>query len=458
MLRVELSWLALSFSVPSMRPQPHTTNAIWNLLGGASMSVMVLLVPYWLNLAIGPEQYGLWALAYQVIAYIPLLGFGINLVLIRGVADSIVNADSLALRQILSNGFWILMGLIGIGLLVVGLSGIWIDRLLPISSGGRLEFQFLWWTLGAAGSSALLSLYFFGVFGGHQQYFWENAYKTILVFSFVLGLWLMSIPGHLNLLSMARLYSLAVGVALFFLVAIYFYYGFPKPKWDLVNRASAFHMVRAMGGLGVWNLSLVLVSGLDLWIVASIDFGSVPGYALALSLMTFIMGVGGAFFSPSLPIFAKALAQSDRSQFRHLFCRYQRWLIVITLTITAGIILLPNTLWIGLFKDSSRAFIAVMPILLIATALRLLTLLYAYALVGANRQHQIIVPPILEGVLNLALSIGLGVWLGPVGVALGTLGGALLCLAMATLYNIPRQRSWIPIYPSDLLFPWKKVK
>lgn len=420
------------------------------------MSVLVLLVPYWLNQSLGAKQYALWALAYQVITYTPLLGFGLNQILIREIASSLRRSDTRALHTILSNSFWVLIILIAASFLLVAITGFWIDDLLPISPDARIQFQWMWWVLGGAGSIGLLSLYFFGVFGGHQQYLWENTYKTTLVVSFVLGLWVLSSTQQFNGLSLAGIYALAVGVALLLLALVYAIAGFPKPRRSQVDRATTFALVRGMYGLGIWQLSLVLVSGLDLWIVARLDFDAVAGYALALSCMTFLMGVGGALFSPSLPVFAKALAGEDRSEFAALFRRHQRWLMAIALALALGIIGLPNSLWSALFKDSSAAFIAVMPILLLATVLRLSTLLYAYALIGANRQHQIIASPLLEGVLNVGLSIVLGIWLGPVGVALGTLAGAVLCLAMATLYNMPRQRHWVPVHASDLLLPWKK--
>ena len=439
-----------------MRPQAHTTNAIWNLLGGASMSVLVLLVPFWLNQSLGAKQYALWALAYQVIVYIPLLGFGLNQILIREVAGTLRSSDTRAFHTILSNGFWMLIVLMAASFLLVGITGFWMDQLLPISPDARLQFQWMWWVLGGTGSLGLLSLYFFGVFGGHQQYLWENTYKTMVVLSFVLGLWILSVTKQFNVLSLAWVYAFAVGIALLSLGLVYYLEGFPKPQRSQVDRATTAALVRSMYGLGVWQFSMVLVSGLDLWIVARLDFDAVAGYALALSCMTFLMGVGSALFSPSLPVFAKALTDQDRSQFVALFRQHQRWLIATALAIAVGIMVLPNTLWLALFKDSSAAFIAVMPILLLATVLRLLTLLYAYALVGANRQHQIIASPLLEGVLNVGLSIVLGICLGPVGVALGTLAGAVLCLAMHTLYNMPRQRHWVPVHASDLLFPWTK--
>lgn len=438
-----------------MRPQSHPINALLNLLGGASMSVMVLWVPYWLNQSIGPNQYALWALANQVLAYIPLLGFGMNQILTRSVASALTQPDQPNFAKYLSTGFWIMLGLMGLSAVIVGLSGLWIDHLLPVETPERAHFQQMWWVLGGAGSVGLLSLYFFGVFGGYQQYLWENAYKSILVFSFVLGLWVLQASDTLTLEHLVWMYGIALGIALLFLIIIYFCKGLPRPHWSNAETGTARQFARGMYGLGIWQFSMVFISGLDLWIVARIEFAAVPGYALALSLMAFLMGVGGALFSPSLPIFANALEETDHARFVVMFRRYQRWLMATSFGITLIIFTLPQTFWINLLGPSSSAFITVMPILLIATVLRLLTLLYAYALIGANRQHQVIASPLLEGIVNVIVSIALGIWLGPIGVALGTLVGAVLCLAMATLYNIPRLHYHVPVRASDLLFPWK---
>ena len=53
-------------------------------------------------------------------------------------------------------------------------------------------------------------------------------------------------------------------------------------------------------------------------------------------------------------------------------------------------------------------------------------MLYSLAIVAANLQSQIIFSPLLEGFVSLGLNIVLGFWLGPVGVAIGTLCGRLL--------------------------------
>jgi hypothetical protein len=92
---------------------------------------------------------------------------------------------------------------------------------------------------------------------------------------------------------------------------------------------------------------------------------------------------------------------------------------------------------------------------LIAAFIRMLTVLYSIAIVSANLQHQVIAPPLTEGISNLVVSIVLGIWLGPMGVALGTLVGAIICFALYSVHTIPKCAGTLPINALSLLLPRK---
>ena len=85
-------------------------------------------------------------------------------------------------------------------------------------------------------------------------------------------------------------------------------------------------------------------------------------------------------------------------------------------------------------------------------------MLYSLAIVAANLQSQVIFSPLLEGFVSLGLNIVLGFWLGPVGVAIGTLCGAITCLIFHFIYNIQRLHQQIPLKRVTLIFPWVKYE
>ena len=158
---------------------------------------------------------------------------------------------------------------------------------------------------------------------------------------------------------------------------------------------------------------------------------------------------------PCLPRFAAELGKANHGQFVQIFVAYQTKLILLIGGLLIVLILLPPQLWDVLLKDSAATFNLVFPILLAATCLRLITLLYSLAVIAANVQHRIIFSPLLEGVVNLVSSIALAYWLGAIGVAIGTLIGAIICVLFAALYNISRTVDAVPISALTMMYPWK---
>jgi O-antigen/teichoic acid export membrane protein len=197
-----------------------------------------------------------------------------------------------------------------------------------------------------------------------------------------------------------------------------------------------------------------MVSGFDLWIVARVNFAAVPGYAIALSFLVFLSGSISAITGPCLPLFATHLAKADGSTFLQHFLVWQKRLLVLVILLSVLLWCTPNSFWQLLLQDSASIFTQVFPILLLATCVRLMTLLYSLAILSANLQHRIVFSPLAEGLVNISCSVLLGLYMGVTGIALGTLLGALVCLLLHAFYNIPRTADKIPLTPQALIAPW----
>jgi O-antigen/teichoic acid export membrane protein len=94
------------------------------------------------------------------------------------------------------------------------------------------------------------------------------------------------------------------------------------------------------------------------------------------------------------------------------------------------------TLWVG--PVYANASVHIMDVLVIATAIRMLGGPYTSALIGAGEHVRVIFSPIFEGVSNLLVSVIAGYYLGPIGVAIGTLAGAVGGISLHACYNMPR--------------------
>lgn len=439
-----------------MNKRLYQTNALLNLAGGASSACMVLILPYLLNRLLSQQDYAIWVLGFQVVLYVPMLGLGIHQILNRTIAHSLALGDFSQLQRQLGSGFLLVLLLASMVGTLVWVSSPYVGLLSGASSGADQQIGLVWRTIGSGASVGLLSLFFFGCFGGQQRYEWENAYKAMIALGFLSVVWWADIQAiTLTPLTLAFAYVMVIGGAMTLLVWRFIYSD--VFSWRMLKQwhfPTVKSYLRSMYGYGVWQIGILMVSGLDLWIVARVNFAAVPGYAIALSFLVFLSGSISAIAGPCLPLFAAHLAKADQSAFVVLFLVWQKRLLVLVAALCTLLWFTPNAFWQFLLQDSAPIFTQVFPILLLASCLRLSTLLYSLAILSANLQHRIVLSPLVEGLVNLACSVLLGLYIGVIGVALGTLLGALVCLALHALYNIPRTADKIPLTPKALIAPW----
>lgn len=439
-----------------MNKRLYQTNALLNLAGGASSACMVLILPYLLNRLLSQQDYAIWVLGFQAVLYVPMLGLGIHQILNRTIAHSLALGDFSQLQRQLGSGFLLVLLLASMVGTLVWVSSPYVGLLSGASSGADQQIGLVWRTIGSGASVGLLSLFFFGCFGGQQRYEWENAYKAMIALGFLSVVWWADIQAiTLTPLTLAFAYVMVIGGAMTLLVWRFIYSD--VFSWRMLKQwhfPTVKSYLRSMYGYGVWQIGILMVSGLDLWIVARVNFAAVPGYAIALSFLVFLSGSISAIAGPCLPLFAAHLAKADQSAFVVLFLVWQKRLLVLVAALCTLLWFTPNAFWQFLLQDSAPIFTQVFPILLLASCLRLSTLLYSLAILSANLQHRIVLSPLVEGLVNLACSVLLGLYIGVIGVALGTLLGALVCLALHALYNIPRTADKIPLTPKALIAPW----
>jgi len=440
-----------------VKSRPHFINALFNLAGGASAGLMVLVLPYLLNRVLSQSDYAVWVLGFQAALYVPMFGLGIHQLLNRGIAHHLARNEGDQLDRNLASGLVVVLALAVTAFCFVLIASLFVAQLTQANANQDLGISQVWMIVGSAASLGLLSLFFFGCFGGQQRYEWENLYKAIISIGFItlilggLGLGLVIDPSALS-----QMYFAVICIGLLFLI-----WRFAKQSQLRIPTLKDWHFptaksyMRGMYGLSIWQVGILMVSGFDVWIVAKVDFAAVPGYSIALSFLVFLSGTIAAVAGPFLPRFSAELARTNHGQFKPLFLSYQGKLILLIVAIFIGLLLLPYPFWLLLLKDSAPVFNLVFPILLLATCLRLMTILYALSVVAANAQHRVILSPLSEGVINIASSILLAYWLGPIGVAIGTLIGSVACLSFHALYNIPRTTDVIPLTPLSLICPWK---
>ncbi len=184
---------------------------------------------------------------------------------------------------------------------------------------------------------------------------------------------------------------------------------------------------------------MFLVGGLDLTIVGYFRFSGVAYYSVASNLVLIVAGLcsaaTGALIAPTAVIHA-------RGEYRQLGAivvratRYVTQLLVLSSFpfFLAGTRIL--TLWVG--PVYAHASIHILEVLMLANVIRMIGAPYGAAQVGAGEHVRVVFSPLFEGFTNLFASVIAGYYLGPIGVAIGTLVGSFGGLGLQVIYNVPR--------------------
>jgi len=212
---------------------------------------------------------------------------------------------------------------------------------------------------------------------------------------------------------------------------------------QLVSRGAIRELFDYCLSLTVWSFAMLLISGLDLTLVGVFQFDAVAYYAVAVTLVTLISGSQTAIFNALLSPTAVLHARGDSSGLGRLLVsatRYGTFLLLLTglpLIFWGGQIL---AVWVGPIYSASG--VKFLQILVAANIIRLSAVPYAITLIGTGQQRLVIFTPLFEGVTNLFASLVGGLLYGAIGVAYGTLVGAVFGIAGNLVYNMPRTKEF----------------
>jgi O-antigen/teichoic acid export membrane protein len=433
-------------------------NAVSNLGRGTAGAIVALLLPPVLIRHMPAASYAVWVLILQIAAYVGYLDFGLQMAIGRYVAFANEKNDPGLRNSIFSTAFAGLSFAACVGFtLIIGFA-LASRRIFPsIPPPYVMPMRIALLIVGISTALGLPASAWNGVFVGLERFDIPAATTVSAKFLSALGLIWAALTGR-SLLVMA----LVVCVANVFSYILQF--GLLRrvaPGVRFQTKLITKAIVRELAGysfsLTVWSFSMLLISGFDLLIVGRFEFAAVTPYSVAITLIGFLAGVQTAIFGVIMPHAAQLHAQQNSAGLGRLLLKMTKLgvlLLLLTglpLIVFAGLII---KVWIGAqFVQSGRRILAV---LAIANIIRLTGSPFASILVGTGQQRLVVFSPLMEGVTNLVFSILLGLRYGAIGVAWGTLIGAIAAVLANIFYNLPRTRQTIDCsalrYASEAIF------
>jgi O-antigen/teichoic acid export membrane protein len=415
-------------------------NSIANLAKMAALSITVFLLPPLLVRVLSKPEYATWMLILQIGTYVALCDGSIQSAISRFVGRSRGLNDDRYMGQMLSSAGVIMLAVALLTAILTMLGSWQLDHLftgIPNYLGVDARRALLIYGISLAASLPFSTLA--GAFLGLQMNE-VNAVAGSLgrIVGAVGAGWAAYRHQSLSVMSMWMAFGYSLQ-ALMYLLA-----------WKRLNMAGFIrraHITRnALSefvtfcyAIFATQLSGILITGLDIPIVAAFDFRSAGYYAVAATVSTMLSVPQAAVVNTMMPIAADISATATPERFGGLLIRATRYssailcLIMLPLMLGMGPFL---RIWVGADYAGHAFWIAM--ILVAAQFIRLTLLPYAAFGFAAGQQNRMLISPLGEGVVNLICSLIGAYYLGAVGVALGTLIGACVGVLLHFFNSMPR--------------------
>ena len=415
-------------------------NAFANLMRGGATAIVALTLPHFLTRSLGHDRFAAWSLLLQMSAYTSYLDFGVQTAVARFLSGYMERGEDQQLDRLVSTALALLSGAALLALLLI-LGVLW--RLPNLFGGIPSElmpgFRFAAAVLGASVVLALPLSAFSGVLLGLHR----NEYVAAAVGG-------SRLLGAASVLLFVRhthsLVVLAACIAITTVLGGLVQAAMVKrllPALTLspasVQLSTAMELGGYCLGLTVWTVGMLLISGLDVAIVGHVDFKAVGYYSIAAALVMLFSGAHTAISSAFMTPVAALHASGEADHIRGVILQATRLstfvnLVAVTVTCLGGKLFLQR--WVG--EPYASQALPIVEILMLAQAVRLVMNPYASALIATDLQRHGIAQGAIEGVINLVCSIVGAYWIGPLGVALGTLIGAVCGLGWTSLLTVRR--------------------
>jgi len=392
----------------------------WSALG-IRVLLVFLINPFIIH-TLGDEQYGVWMLVFSIINYLTIFDLGLKQALIRFVSKFLAVNDYKKINAVLNTSFamYSLIGLATIAVVLV-LSFFVLDRftipeallergrmvLLIIGLNVAVNFIMLSW------SDSLQAFHRYDIING--LHIGEDILRTVvIVYLLHSGYGIVAMAWSFLLFSLLR-----QGLAVLILKKLY-------PELSFSRRFIKRDTLRLIFNYSLTgffiSIAWLLIANTDNIIIAYFfDTTAVTKYAIAGSMIVYLRNLVLAVSFPLRPVISHYDSIQRVDRITLIYNKGTQYLYYLTFAVAGGTLVFADqfiVLWLGAGYEQTAQ---VLKILVVPAAIFLPQAVGNSVLYGIERHKQILYVIIIEGLLNVGLSLVLLRRYGIYGVALGTL-------------------------------------
>ncbi len=412
-----------------------------------------VLLPAFLTHRMPTSVFGAWTLILQIAGYVGYLEFGIQIAVAKYVAEFIASGDRDNCHRHASAGVAITGATAALGITLSIIFSLVVPRLFPeippalakdVSRGVLL--------VGCSAALLLGTSAFPGIFLGLQRYAVPTSIAIVSKLLYAVLLTVMVAHGSSLTAMGAGVAILNTATALTQVLAWRWMAGEIRVGVSWLQIAVVKRVLGYCAVLGLWTAGLLIISGLDTTLVGRLDFPETAFYAIAATPLTFLTMTLQAGLNPLMPAASAMSVTRSAQQMGQTLLRSTRYAFLILQVTGLPLFLFGFTIlsvWVG--PTYARHGLALLRVLVLAHIVRNLCAPYATMVIAVGMQRYATWAGLWEAVVNLSLSILLGIHMGAIGVALGTLAGAVVGVALHFLLSMRHTTRLLSISRRELL-------
>ena len=407
------------------------------------------LTPY-IIAQLGREDYGILTLVASVVGYYGLLELGVQSAVMRYVAYYAGQRDARALSETVSTALaiFLLPATAGVALSFL-LSG-WFAGFFHVAPANVREFEHAMWLFGITFGVSLIGSVFRVTVVAYERYVLANVIGTAqtLVRTAITVLILSGGAGLVGVIAANLATAAAASVVMAFWV-----FRIDRGivlSWRLISRRAAWTLIGFGTSSALIGVADVLRFRLDSLVIGRwVDVAAVGVYGLAVGLVSHGPSLVGSATGVLLPRFSKLAASEDgKGACQALLVRSMGYSAMLSYGLLVSAAACGRAFierWVG--PDFAGAY-PIMIVLMSGYVLSLAQTPGLHYLRAANKHHFFAAAAIVEGLVNLALSIALVLRYGSIGVAIGTMVPMVIAKTLvqpvytARLAAMPLSRYW----------------
>ena len=407
-------------------------NIIASLARVIAVSLVALVLPAYLTHHLPVTTYAAWVLILQLGAYVSYLDLGIQTGVSKFVAEYAARADHEGAGRHASAGLALMLigGTLGVALtLVLAWQVPRLFSAMPANLYSDVRASVM--LVGVSLSFGLVCAVYSAVFLGLQRYWIPMTISVVNRASFA-AIVLVVVALHGNLVAMGiavagvNVVTGTLQVAAWRRKASHI-----RISARLIDYAVLRKMARYCSLQSIWTVGMLCVTGFDITIVGHYDYVQTAYYSIATLPTSFVLLIISSMVNPLMPASSAMSTQRSAPEMGDFLARITRYTTVVLLLtglplMVCGFPIL--RIWVG--TAYALHTLRYLRILVLANVIRNLCLPYATMISATGRQGAATATAISEAVVNLGSSIFLASRFGAIGVALGTLLGALVSISL----------------------------